>query len=422
MAVKLTKFCFSFAFLAILALSFASATTWHRFEGTQITIGSNTSTNGSFVAVYINGVMKANCTAGRDQGCVSGAASWARTPFVLDVTGGTTGATVIITVYNVTANNTYTFSDGSITKLNLTISQLADSAVCAYSEACSGGYCCSGATEYHGNGIGACQATACTAPTTPPPSGGTSGGGGGGVTEEGVSQTKYSGLVGTGGTKEITYTRDELKITGITLTAASQIDNAGITVTESTAGKAGIAISAGEGGTYKYLTITKLLITDSQISKVKISFKVEKSWYTTNNYDISSTVMRRKVGDAWQDLPTTKISEDATYYYFEAESPGLSYFAVTAKKIGAAVTPPEGKKAVCGDGVCELDETCSNCAADCGCATGKECVNDVCQEKVTPITITPTSRIKLILIGAGILFVLAIVIILLAMPKKKKKF
>ncbi len=612
---KLKRF-FYFSIFLVVILSLVlplinSQSLPHRFDGTQITIGSNTSTNGSFVAAYINGVMKANCTAGIGLGCVAGAVSWARTPFLLSVEGNPTN-TIIITVYNVTANDTSTFIAGSRTSLNLTISQLSNTAVCAYSEACSGGYCCNKATEYHGTGIGACQARACTVipsiinprnvtysasttldfnislndagsscnftldsgastsmtkfnttwfgytktgltsgshtllvscndtdndfnststlafgldlvanvslispdnatstttaaqvfqcnasdpqqinnvtfylydssnsslvninstavvgtynqtnfsytipytgtflwnckandtlgnvswasnnrtitisavtttTTTTTESGGGGGGGGGAVTAE-ASQSKYSGVVNAGSTKEITYTKEELKITGITITAATQIDNAGITVKESTASKAGIAISAGEGSAYKYLEITKSLVTDEQISKAKISFKVEKSWYSNNNYDVATTVLRRKVGDAWQDLPTIKLKEDVTYYYFDAESTGLSYFAVIAKKIGAVIVPPTEKKAVCGDAVCEFDETCSSCIADCACGTGKECVDNACKEKaVVPAEKEKMSKTKLMLIGIGILIVLAIIIILLAMPKKKK--
>lgn len=399
-----------FLAITILFLSLTNASSLEIFSGTT-KIGSNTTTTGAFVAAYINGVMKANCTVGKDCGNLGISYS-----YFLAVEGSN-GNAIVLTIYNITANDTYTFAAGSVfNSTNLTITQLANSAVCAYSEACSGGYCCSGATEYHGNGIGACQASACTAPATTT-SGGGGGGGGGGTTE--VSQTKYSGLVSTGGTKEIIYTKEELKITGIELTAASEIDNAGITVKESTAAKAGIAISTGEGGTYKYLEIIKTLVTDSQISKVKISFKVEKSWYTANSYDFSSTVLRRNVNGAWQDLPTTKTSEDDSYYYFEAESPGLSYFAITASKIGAVI-PPAEKKAVCGDSVCELDENCGNCAADCACTAEKECVDNVCKEKAKPIILEKIKTSKMLLAGIIGAIILVVIIILLAMPKKKK--
>jgi cobalamin biosynthesis Mg chelatase CobN len=33
----------------------------------------------------------------------------------------------------------------------------------------------------------------------------------------------------------------------------------------------------------------------------------------------------------WDELPTLKTGDDDTYVYYEAESPGLSYFAISGK-------------------------------------------------------------------------------------------
>jgi len=416
MATKPTINFYFFLISVVFSLFLVNAANLQSFRG-KVAIGSNTSTTGAFVAAYINGVMKANCTVGNPN-CGFGLPDYS---YWLSIDANN-GDPLIFTIYNVTANDTYTLSGGATasTQLNLTISQLANSAVCAYSEACSGGYCCSGASEYHGNGIGACQASACTAPTPTDTSGGGGGGGGGVPAAAGESQTSYTGGISAGSIKEIGYSKeDTLKVTSIEIKAAEQIDNAAIKVAESSAGTAGIAIASDEGGTYKYLQITKSLIEDKQIASVKISFKVEKSWYITNDYDAATTKLRRKVGDSWQDLPTTKYKEDDTYYYYYGESPGLSYFAVTAQKKG--YVPPAEKKAVCGDKVCEYDENCSSCIADCACGAGKECVENACKEEEKPVTpITPTKPAKSLLwmgIAVG-LVILAIIVIALARKKK----
>jgi hypothetical protein len=147
---------------------------------------------------------------------------------------------------------------------------------------------------------------------------------------------------------------------------------------------------------------------------------VEKSWYDTNGYDAATTKLRRKVGETWQDLPTTKTGEDASYYYFEAESPGLSYFAITALKKGY-VAPVE-KKAVCGDNVCEYEENCGNCVSDCSCGTGKECAENACKETETPvIPVIPEKPAKSLLLLGITVGVIILAIIAGALTKKKKK-
>lgn len=411
--VRLIKFYLILLVISVLSLSFVSAETHHIFTGT-VTIGSNTSTTGAFVAAYINGVMKANCTVGKN--CGEGLAT--DYSYFFDVTGGNNGDAIVLTIYNVTANNTYTFATSSITPVNLTMRQSADNAACSWSSACSGGYCCSGATEYHGNGVGACQSSECVAPPTTTPGGG--GGGGGASTPGEESQTKYTGLIQPGATKEVEYTKhDTLKITSISVTTTKQVTNAGIKVAESSASAAGYAITSDEGGAYKYLKITKMLISDDQIASVKIYFKVDKSWYTTNDYDPATTKMRRNVDDAWQDLATTKYKEDETYYYFYADSPGLSYFAITAQKKGYVPVVPE-EEAVCGDGVCEYGETCSSCLDDCACGSDEECINDVCTEIPSKPTITERKLLWL-WIALGIVFLAGIIVFFFMVNAKKKQ-
>jgi M6 family metalloprotease-like protein/PGF-pre-PGF domain-containing protein len=66
-------------------------------------------------------------------------------------------------------------------------------------------------------------------------------------------------------------------------------------------------------------------LDSSNIDSIKLWFQVEKTWLTNNNY--SSAILYRYV-DVWEALPTLKTGDDATYVYYEAESTGLSYFAI----------------------------------------------------------------------------------------------
>jgi len=83
---------------------------------------------------------------------------------------------------------------------------------------------------------------------------------------------------------------------------------------------------------YSYLDI--ILTTDEEdvdeedIGKMNISFKIEVSWFTTNNVDKNSVTLLRYHNGQWVELTTIYLSEDGTYVYYTAETPGLSTFAI----------------------------------------------------------------------------------------------
>ena len=74
--------------------------------------------------------------------------------------------------------------NGTTPNFNISVTKLSNGVSCSYSCACSGNYCCSGATEYtDGSGTGTCQNSACSAPAaTTAPATGVGGGGGAGGT------------------------------------------------------------------------------------------------------------------------------------------------------------------------------------------------------------------------------------------------
>ena len=71
----------------------------------------------------------------------------------------------------------------------------------------------------------------------------------------------------------------------------------------------------------------------SNIANPRISFKVEKTWISENNIDVSTIKLNRYNGRKWNQLITTQMSGDADYLYFEAEATGFSPFAVTGKEL-----------------------------------------------------------------------------------------
>lgn len=223
------------------------------------------------------------------------------------------------------------YRNGSEIYINLSISTSANGVACTYACGCSGGYCNSGVC-------------ASSAPTTGGTPGGTTGGGtpAGGApsgtttatTPAPVTETETVTKIENGTSTTFNITKsDSLKIESINVEVKNTVNNVQITVKESSlpAG-ANAAISSAQGAVYKYLEITKVNIQDADISKVKIKFKVEKSWADANNIDVSTIALNRLVGNSWTKLTTTLTGQDATYYYFESESSGLSIFAITGVK------------------------------------------------------------------------------------------
>lgn len=150
-------------FLIIIISSFMvsavpAATWWGRVNISNVQYNDS-----AVIDAYINSVIVANVYAGE----------FTADYYHIDVEC-TEGDSVGFKIYGVqVAESNQTCSQGSRTELLLSITKLDNGVACSYSAACSGGYCCDGATEYNGDGTGTCQASACTAPsTTPPPTGG----------------------------------------------------------------------------------------------------------------------------------------------------------------------------------------------------------------------------------------------------------
>ena len=71
--------------------------------------------------------------------------------------------------------------------------------------------------------------------------------------------------------------------------------------------------------------------TDAFLNSVKLKFKVLFSWFNDNNIKRSTVKLYRYTGQ-WDELPTTEISSDSSYAYFEANSPGFSYFVIAGEE------------------------------------------------------------------------------------------
>ncbi|MEM7825446.1 MAG: NosD domain-containing protein, partial [Candidatus Aenigmatarchaeota archaeon] len=122
---------------------------------------------------------------------------------------------------------------------------------------------------------------------------------------------------------------------------------------------------------YRYIRVDKKNIHDENITEVKLRFRVRKSWINSNNIRVDSITLYRFTY-TWEKLNTLKIGEDSEDIYFEASSPGLSYFAIAGEK----------SKQNCTYECCVGEEE----YYDKPCTSGYKCENHVCVPITVPCT------------------------------------
>ena len=97
--------------------------------------------------------------------------------------------------------------------------------------------------------------------------------------------------------------------------------------------------------TYQTFDITKSpSLKDDIIEHPTINLKVETSWLTSNNILAENVALYHYVDGVWNELITTKSSEEGTFVYYSAETPGFSYFLVGEKEVKAIPEVKEMKE------------------------------------------------------------------------------
>ena len=165
--------------------------------------------------------------------------------------------------------------------------------------------------------------------------GGSSSSGGSGVPAQNNSRSSSFQEMNAG-SYNITFTNTVLAITGLNLTTNQNATNVKFVVTQLTGLPSGV-LTLQNAQIYSYLEVNHTGLDNSQIDSALIQFKVPKSWMTTNNVG-ESQIRLYRLTNSWDSLSTTLVSEDATNYYFQANSPGLSYFAIASTQTTPAST------------------------------------------------------------------------------------
>ncbi|MBA3064778.1 PGF-pre-PGF domain-containing protein, partial [Candidatus Woesearchaeota archaeon] len=260
-------------------------------------------------------------------------------PIITNITYGSvtsSGATITWTTdelanstvyYGTTTATISTSGSASLTNSSsITLSSLSSSTLYYYNvSSCDAAGNCNTSSQYNF--------------TTSAADSGSSGGGGG--TPSVTYDEQTVGTLAAGSTKAIAFTKSAtLAVTEITVTVKNKVTNAKIKVDAGSLPSGASVPSSAKGSVYKYITITKTAMTDDDVSKGIIKFKVKKEWLTDKGYGKDTVALHRYYTNKWTKLTTTRDSEDTTDYYYSAESPGFSTFAITAEEAPAVITPP----------------------------------------------------------------------------------
>jgi len=164
------------------------------------------------------------------------------------------------------------------------------------------------------------------------------GGGGGSTVTSNPSTSQTWTRVNPGGTQIMKVTTDDFGVKEISMTVINPANNVQISI-EKLPGKPASITKNITGKVFKYLKITKTNLNDSNINGIiKVKFQVTRSWLTANGLEAAQIVLKRFLADSasWTDLKTSLKSTDDKFAYYEAETPGFSYFAIAQ---ASAVVP-----------------------------------------------------------------------------------
>lgn len=211
------------------------------------------------------------------------------------------------------------------------------------------------------------------------PSGGGGGGGGGGAALPETKETKKITHIDAGKGAKVTLDKyRDHGLMSINITVRNSVNNISISVVKLSGSPATVTKNL-TGKVYMYMEIDKANITDADISSAKIQFVVNRTWITENDIDKGKVYLNRWETNKWNRLNTSMISENSTDAVYEAESPGLSVFAIEGE--AAAVVPPAAQD--CRELNCSSGYECKLVGAEYKCieiGLVEDCISKGCPE------------------------------------------
>ena len=102
-------------------------------------------------------------------------------------------------------------------------------------------------------------------------------------------------------------------------------------------------IAVNDRKAYRYVEIligNEVFESSENIAGGLIEFRVPKSWVKENGINFGTISLNRLEDNGWKLLETELTGEDGDFYYFRAETPGFSCYAITGKQ-QVIITPAE---------------------------------------------------------------------------------
>jgi PGF-pre-PGF domain-containing protein len=119
-------------------------------------------------------------------------------------------------------------------------------------------------------------------------------------------------------------------------TAPVALDAVQITFSSSPGMADVVGLPVNDGGsppgqtTVGYLEIEPVGINQDSVSQGVISFSVNGPYLASHGIDPAQVVLMRNHDSRWTALPTTLLRQSGDTYYYQATTPGFSYFAIVA--------------------------------------------------------------------------------------------
>ena len=123
---------------------------------------------------------------------------------------------------------------------------------------------------------------------------------------------------------------DTIGVNAVMFTSTEDLESVKVMVTKLVSKPSSVSPTP-EGGVYRYIEVNAPKL-EGKIKEAKIQFEVTQQWLTDNDYAAEDIILMRFANSKWNTLTTSKLSETGAKAYYEAVSPGFSYFAVTAQK------------------------------------------------------------------------------------------
>ena len=175
------------------------------------------------------------------------------------------------------------------------------------------------------------------------------GGGGGLVNTTPKNKQKFTFMDKNTVTKMKLFDR-ALGIKEISIEVHNKAHNVTITITK-LAGQPASVTHSISGTVFQWINITHDNLTDDNVKSLSMRFNVSRAWLINNSFSPDDVRLQR-YSSGWTKLVTARIGETSGEYEYEATSPGLSVFAITAEKAASAPT------IACGNNVREGAEQC----------------------------------------------------------------